>query len=61
MPFIGRGDNPPSSPVDVHVTAYLDRLLHVDDKEYAFSVSGRVANASPPFPPGWRRWWYVCV
>lgn len=38
MPFLGRGDNPPASPVDVYVTAYLDRLLTVDDKEYAFSV-----------------------
>jgi hypothetical protein len=41
MPFLGRGDSPPTSPVDVHVTAYLDRLLHVDDKEYTFSVSDR--------------------
>lgn len=38
MPFLGRGDSPPASPVDVYVTTYLDRLLHVDDKEYAFSV-----------------------
>jgi hypothetical protein len=32
MPFIGNGDSPPAVPVDVHVTAYLDRLLNVDDK-----------------------------
>jgi hypothetical protein len=38
MPFIGRGDSPPTSPVDVYVTAYLDRLLEVDDKAYTFSV-----------------------
>jgi hypothetical protein len=38
MPFIGRGDNPPNSPVDVYVTAYLDRLLEVDDKAYTFAV-----------------------
>lgn len=42
MPFLGRGDSPPTSPVDVYVTAYLDRLLHVDDKEYAFSVGWAV-------------------
>jgi len=40
MPFLGRGDNPPASPVDVHVTAYLDRLLNVDDKDYTFQVDG---------------------
>lgn len=38
MPFLGRGDTPPSSPVDVHVSAYLDRILKVDDKDYTFQV-----------------------
>jgi hypothetical protein len=38
MPFIGKGDSPPAVPVDVHVTAYLDRLLNVDDKAYEFQV-----------------------
>lgn len=39
MPFLGRGDSPPASPVDVHVSAFLDKLLTVDDKKYEFSVS----------------------
>jgi len=38
MPFLGRGDSPPSAPVDVHVSAYLDRILKVDDKDYTFQV-----------------------
>jgi hypothetical protein len=39
MPFQGRGDNPPTSPVDVYVTAFVDRVLGVDDRKYEFSVS----------------------
>jgi hypothetical protein len=38
MPFIGNGDSPPAVPAEVHVTAFLDRLLNVDDKAYEFQV-----------------------
>jgi len=55
MPFQGRGDNPPSSPVDVHVTAYVDRILEVDDRKYEFSVSVLIPwggpNTVPLSPP----------
>jgi hypothetical protein len=39
MPFMGRGDNPPASPVDVYVTAFVDRILSIDDRLYEFTVS----------------------
>jgi hypothetical protein len=44
MPFIGNGDSPPAVPGEVHVTAYLDRLLNVDDKAYEFQVRLRLMN-----------------
>jgi hypothetical protein len=38
MPLLGNGDIPPTSPTDVYVSAYLDRLLNVDDTAYEFQA-----------------------
>jgi hypothetical protein len=38
LPFTGQGGNPPEGPVDLHVSALLERLLSVDDKEYRFEA-----------------------
>jgi hypothetical protein len=38
MPLQGQGDKPPAVPTDVYVTAYVDRLLQVDDTAYTFQV-----------------------
>merc|ERR1712025_681238 len=37
LPFTGQGGNP-EEPVDVHVSALMERLLSVDDKEYRFEA-----------------------
>ena len=38
MPLLGNGDIPPAAPTDVYVSAYLDRLLNVDDTAYEFQA-----------------------
>ena len=41
MPFPGSGTSPPSVPAVVHVSAYLDRRLEIDDRAYTFEVCPR--------------------
>ncbi|KAF8059117.1 hypothetical protein HT031_005289 [Scenedesmus sp. PABB004] len=38
QPFQGQGDAAPAVPTDVYVSAFVDRLLAVDDRAYAFQV-----------------------
>jgi hypothetical protein len=44
MPFMGRGDSAPAAPVDVYVTAYVDRILKVDDRGYEFTVGAALVR-----------------
>ena len=44
MPFMGRGDSAPAAPVDVYVTAYVDRILKVDDRDYEFTVGAALVR-----------------
>jgi hypothetical protein len=48
MPFPGSGTTPPSVPAVVHVSAYLDRMLNVDDRAYTFQVGARAAADPGP-------------
>jgi cation transport ATPase len=38
MPFQGTGDAPPAIPTDVCVSAFVDRLIEVNDRDYSFQV-----------------------
>jgi hypothetical protein len=44
MPFPGSGDTPPAVPAEVYVSAYLDRMLNVDDRAYTFHVGAQQAG-----------------
>jgi hypothetical protein len=38
MPFGGSGPSEPSQPTDVFVSSYVDRLMHINDKDYEFEA-----------------------
>lgn len=40
MPFAGNGQEP-EEPTTVFVSSYVDRLSHINDKEYEFEVGSR--------------------
>ena len=44
--IMGCGDSAPAAPVDVYVTAYVDRILKVDDRDYEFTVGSTVVGGT---------------